>query len=457
MRKLALLLSIFFCCCTHSNAQQSDDLMFRKIADEVLANGMAYEHLRVLCKDIGPRLNGSRQQAAAELYTLKALREMGADTVYLQETKVPHWVRGQMESALFFNNPKKGSPLRICALGNSAGTGPSGIRAKLVEVHSFEELDALGEKGIKGRIVFFNVRFNPKNVLTFQSYFETTQYRWAGPSRAAKYGAVATIIRSLSTVVDDYPHTGGMAYNDSFPKIPAVAISTRDGDWLSKARSANPSADIWLRTTCTTLPDAIGHNVIAELRGSQFPGEVITIGGHLDSWDLAEGAQDDGAGCVQSMELIRVYKALGIRPKRTIRVVLFTDEENRGSGSAAYTAMARTEGRQHIFAIESDAGGFTPRGFSLVTDSVRLAKLNAWVPLFLPYGVYGFLPGSAGADVESLRELGATVGELMPDSQRYFDFHHAANDTFDAVNKRELELGAVNMINLVYMVDQYGL
>jgi hypothetical protein len=457
MRKLALLLSIFLGTVFHTNAQLSDVQLFRKVADEVLANGKAYEHLRVLCKDIGPRLNGSRQQAAAEQYTLKALGEMGADTVYLQKTKVPHWVRGEMESALFFGSPKKGRPLRICALGNSVGTGPSGIRARLVEVHSFEELDALGEKGIRGKIVYFNVRFNPKNVLAFQSYAETTIYRWAGPSRAAKYGAIASVIRSLSTVEDDYPHTGGMAYNDSFPKIPAVAISTRDGDWLSTAMAENPSAEIWLRTTCTTLPDAIGHNVIAELKGSQFPDEVITIGGHLDSWDLAEGAQDDGAGCVQSMELIRVYKALGIRPKRTIRVVLFTDEENRGSGSAAYTAMARAEGKKQVLAIESDAGGFTPRGFSVVTDSSTLARLNSWIPLFLPYGVYSVVMGSAGADVESLRELGATVGELMPDSQRYFDFHHAANDTFEAVNKRELELGAVNLINLVYLVDQYGL
>jgi carboxypeptidase Q len=457
MRKLALLLSIFLLAVSQTEAQPGNEQMLRQVANEVLSNGKAYEHLRVLCKEIGPRLNGSRQQSAAELYTQKVLREMGADTVYLQKTKVPHWVRGEMESALFFSNPKKGSPLRICALGNSVGTGPSGIRAKMVEVHSFAELDALGEKGVKGRIVYFNVRFNPNNVQTFLSYFETTQYRWAGPSRAAKYGAVATIVRSLSTVVDEYPHTGGMSYNDSFPKIPAVAISTRDGDWLSNAWAQNPSAEIWLRTTCSTLPDAVGHNVIAELKGTQFPDEVITIGGHLDSWDLAEGAQDDGAGCVQSMELIRVFKALGIRPKRTIRVVLFTDEENRGSGSAAYTAMAKTEGKRHILAMESDAGGFTPRGFSVVTDSAKLARLNSWIPLFLPYGVYSFVQGGAGADVESLRELGATVGELMPDSQRYFDFHHAANDTFEAVNKRELELGAVNMINLVYMVDQNGL
>ncbi|MBZ5857177.1 M20/M25/M40 family metallo-hydrolase [Flavihumibacter profundi] len=457
MRKFLLLSCICFGLYTVANAQEADSLAFRRIADDILTNGQAYGNLRILCKQIGPRLSGSPQMVRAEKETFRMMKEMGADTVYLQDTKVPHWVRGEKETAWIAGSNGSKMPLRICALGNSMGTGTKGIKAKVVEVHSFDELDALGEKGIKGRIVYFNVRFNPTHVVTTQGYFETTQYRWTGASKAARYGAVGTVIRSLSSSIDDYPHTGGMGYNDSFPKVPAVAISTRDGDLLSDELQRNNSAELYFRTTCTTLPDAIGHNVVAELRGSEFPNEVITIGGHLDSWDLAEGAHDDGAGCVQTMELIRVFRKLGIRPKRTIRVVLFTDEENRGSGSNRYTAFAKAENKHHILAIESDAGGFTPRGFSLVADADKLARLRSWMPLFIPYGVYAFEIGSAGADVESLRALGATVGELMPDSQRYFDHHHAANDKFEEVNKRELELGAINMANLVYMVDKYGL
>ena len=457
MRKIVLFSCIYFGFLYVARAQVNDSLIFKNIADDILLHGTAYSNLEYICKKIGPRLSGSPQQVKAEKETARMLREMGADTVYMQKTKVPHWVRGEKETASLVAGNGKKIPLRICALGNSIGTGTKGIKGKVVEVHSFDELDALGEKGIKGRIVYFNVRFNPAHVATTQGYFETTQYRWTGASKAARYGAVGTVIRSLSSSIDAYPHTGGMVYNDSFPKIPAVAISTRDGDLLSMELQKDNRAELYFRTTSATLPDATGHNVVAELKGSEFPNEVITVGGHLDSWDLAEGAHDDGAGCVQSMELIRVFKKLGIQPKRTIRVVLFTDEENRGSGSNRYTEFAKAENKHHILAIESDAGGFTPRGFSLMTDTGKLARLRSWIPLFIPYSVYAFEIGSAGADVESLRALGATVGELMPDSQRYFDHHHAANDIFEEVNKRELELGAINMANLIYMVDKYGL
>jgi carboxypeptidase Q len=457
MRKIVLLSCIYFGCIAAAMAQVNDSVIFSKIANDILVNGVAYSNLQFICKEIGPRLSGSPQMVKAEKETARMLREMGADTVYLQSTKVPQWVRGEKETAWLQMPDGRKRTLNICALGNSVGTGKNGILAKVVEAHSYEELDALGEKGIRGKIVYLNVRLNPTQLKTDNAYGETSHFRWNGASHAAKYGAVAFVIRSLASNTDDFPHTGGMIYNDSFPKIPALAISTRDGDMLSGTIKNNAAVSLFVRNTSATLPMVTGHNVIAEIRGAELPDEVITVGGHLDSWDLAEGAQDDGAGCVQSMELIRVYKQLGIRPKRTIRIVLFTDEENSGAGGMKYAAFAQAEKKQHLFALESDAGGFTARGFDFVITEARLEKLRSWLPLFVPYGVYRFDHGEPGADVDYMRPMGITLSELMPDTQRYFDYHHTAQDTFEAVSKRELEFGAIAMAQLVYMIDKYGL
>lgn len=457
MRKFILISSICAFVFSGVNAQVNDSIIFKRIADNILVNGRAYSNLEFLCKKVGPRLSGSPQMLRAEKETARMLREMGADTVFLQETKVPNWVRGDKETAYLLMPGGKKRNLNICALGNSVGTGRNGLLTGAVLVHSYEEMDALGRKGLQGKIVYLDVRLDPTILNPDKAYGQSSHFRWNGASRAAKYGAVAFIIRSLASNTDDYPHTGGMGYNDSFPKIPALAISTRDGDFLAASLAGNKQLKLFVRNTSFTHPDAIGHNVIAEIRGSEFPNEIITVGGHLDSWDLAEGAQDDGAGCVQSMELLRVFRQLNIKPKRTIRIVLFTDEENRGSGGMAYAAFAKAERKDHLFALESDAGGFTNRGFDFVITEERLAKLRSWLPLFIPYGIYTFDHGEAGADVDYLRPMGITLSELLPDQQRYFDYHHTAQDTFEAVSKRELELGAVAMAQLVYMIDKYGL
>jgi carboxypeptidase Q len=456
MRKFLLFSSLFLAGAVGANAQSADSITFRKIADEVLLHGTAYDNLRYICKKIGPRLSGSVQMTQAEKATFSMFKAMGADTVWLQPAQVPHWIRGEKEMAQLLL-PGKRQSLHICALGNSIGTPRGGLTAKLVEADSYEALDALGEKGIKGKIVYLNVRLNPTQLKTDNAYGETSHFRWNGASLSAKYGAVAFVIRSLASNTDDYAHTGGMNYNDSFPKIPALAVSTRDGDLMSAAIKANKNTELFIRNNSVTLPRVTGHNVIAEIRGSVYPDEVITVGGHLDSWDLAEGAQDDGAGCVQTMEIIRVYKALGIKPKRTIRIVLFTDEENSGAGAIKYAEFAKAESKKHLFALESDAGGFTNRGFDFVVSEDRLAKMRSWLPLFVPYGIYRFDHGEPGADVDYLRPLGITLSELMPDSQRYFDYHHTQQDTLEAVSKRELEFGAIAMAQLVYMIDQYGL
>lgn len=439
-------------------AQPTDSAIIKKIVDEVMTNGKAYENLAYLCKKIGPRLSGSPQAQQAVEATAMMLKQAGADTVYLQPCMVPHWVRGAKEEGkIFLANQKQNFNLHLCALGNTVGTGPKGITAEIVEVSSFDELEALGMEEVKGKVVFFNFAMNPTYIQTFRAYGESGAARRQGPSRAAKLGAVAVMVRSLASNPDDYPHTGTTQYNDSFPKIPAVAISTNDADRLSIELTTNETVKVFLKTNCQMLPDVQSYNVVGEIRGSEKPEEIITVGGHLDSWDLGEGANDDGSGCVQSIEVLRALKATGNRPKRTIRAVMFMNEENGLRGGSKYLELAKANKEQHIFALESDAGGFTPRGFGFAAAPDKMEKIMVWKPLFYPYGVYEFTRGGGGADIGGLKEIGATLAGLSPDSQRYFDIHHAATDVFENVSRRELHLGAANMAALLWLVSEYGL
>jgi hypothetical protein len=436
-------------------ARQEDSLQIRAIADEILEHGRAYENLRVLTKQVGARLSGSAGMYKAESWGKKTLEQDGADKVWLQECKVPHWVRGGKDEAYIAATQKIN--LDILALGNSVGTGPKGIKAPVILINSFDELE-LRKDEVKGKIVFYNYKFNNKLVKTFAAYADAGKYRGQGPSRAAKYGAVAVLVRSMSNAADNNPHTGGMNYNDSFPKIPAAAVGLRDANILAQLITDKRDVTVYLKTLAKMLPDTIGHNVIGELKGSEFPDQIITIGGHLDSWDPAEGAHDDGAGCVQSIEVLRALKAIGYKPKRTIRIVLFANEENGLRGGTKYAEEAKAKGEQHYFALESDAGGFTPRGFGFTVSDEQLAKIRQWLPLFTPYGVFELNQGGGGADIGPLnRTFKTPLAGLQPDSQRYFDIHHARSDVFEAVNKRELELGAINMAALIYLVDKYGL
>jgi hypothetical protein len=351
---------------------------------------------------------------------------------------------------------EKNQSLDILALGNSMGTGPKGIQAPVVLVNSFEELEQK-KTSLKGKIVFYNYKFNDTYIKTFEAYRDAVGYRGAGPSQAARYGAVAVLIRSMSHAADNNPHTGSTRYNDSFPKIPAAAMGLHDADRLAALLQKEP-VNVFMKTNGKMLPDTVAHNIIGEITGSEFPDEIITVGGHLDSWDAAEGAHDDGSGCVQSIEILRAFKAIGYKPKRTIRVVLFANEENGLRGGTRYAEEARTKKEKHVFALESDAGGFTPRGFGFTMPAELLKKVQVWLPLLKPYGICELEHGGGGSDIGPLhRELGTPLAGLQPDSQRYFDIHHARSDVFEAVNKRELELGAVSMAALIYLVDKYGL
>ncbi len=441
------------------NAQTNPDAAFiKKIADDVMQNGKAHDLLRQLTKDIGGRLAGSPQFTKAVTWGELTMKNLGADRVYLQECMMPHWNRGGKDEATIVSvdGKKTNRSIDVLALGNSLGSGGKAITAKVIAVANFTELEAKKDL-IKGNIVYYNYKFDPTNIETGTSYGQAGQYRRSGASRAAKYGAIGVMIRSLTEATDNNPHTGGMSYNDSFPKIPAIALGGYDADYVWNL-SKKSSFEVSFKTNGHFLPDAKGHNVIAELKGSEFPDQYIAVGGHLDSWDVNEGAHDDGAGVVHTMEVLRVLKALGYQPKHTIRFVLFANEENGLKGGTKYADEAKLKNEKHLFALESDAGGFTPRGFGFTIEQEKLNKMQAWLPLLFPYGTTYLRMGGGGADIGPLNKaLGTALAGFDPDDQRYFDIHHARSDVFENVNKRELLLGAINMAALIYLVDKYGL
>lgn len=453
MKKILVALTL---CSFTAYSQESDSLLIRKIYDEILAKGEAYKTLTHLSKQIGPRLSGSEGAAKAVQYTKKVMEEYKFDRVFLQDVMVPHWVRGAKEQA-YIESGKQKVNVPIAALGGSVATPTTGIKAEVIEVKSFEELEALGTEKVKGKIVLFNRPMDPTKINTFDAYSGAVNQRGGGASQAAKYGAVGAIVRSMTTLQDDKPHTGSMRYATGVPMIPTAAISTNGANLLSKMLKENPKIQFFFKQNCETLPDAPSHNVVGEIRGSEKPDEIIVVGGHLDSWDLAEGAQDDGAGCVQSIEVLRALKALGIKPKRTIRVVMFMNEENGLRGGTKYADLAKQNNEKHIAAIESDNGGFTPRGFGMVGTDAQISKLTKYKNLLAPYGLAEIGRGGGGADIGPLGSQGTLLIGFKPDSQRYFDFHHALSDTLEAVNERELNLGAASMAALVYLIDKYGL
>jgi len=439
---------------------QSDSLVIKKIFSQALSNGKSYSSLDYLSNKIGGRLSGSPQAAKAVEWARQAMIEAGADTVYLQECMVPHWVRGAKEQAkLSSAKSKVNKNVAICALGGSIATPAAGITAGVIEVKSFEELAKLGKEKVKGKIVFFNRPMDPTEVVTFHAYGGAVGQRVWGAIEAAKYGAVGSVVRSMSLINEDAPHTGVMYYNDTFPKIPSCAISTNGANFLSQLISKDNNAQFFFKMDCKTLPDERSYNVVGEIRGSEHPEEIVVVGGHLDAWDNGDGAHDDGAGVVQSIEVIHLFKSLGIKPKRTVRAVAFMNEENGGRGGDKYAELALKNKEIHIAAIESDAGGFAPRGFGSTFPKgmeEKKKKFVSWRPLFEPYNVFDFTHDGGGADISELAKQNVPMFGLLPESQRYFDFHHTANDVFSNINKRELELGGAAMASLIYLFTFYG-
>ena len=435
--------------------QNPDSLQIRRIYNEALSRGESYENLRVLCKKVGARLSGSPQAEKAVLWGQEVMKKAGFDSVWLQPVMVPHWIRGENEFGIILPSGKgKGEKVPITALGGSVPTPEKGILAEVIEVQNFEELATLGEAKIKGKIVLFNRPMNEQNISTFTAYGGCVNQRSQGASQAAKYGALAVLVRSMTLLHDEHPHTGVMSYDEKIAKIPAAAIATKFADQLSKQLKSSPNLKFHLRLSCQSLPDVPSFNVIGEIRGSEFPQEYIIVGGHLDSWDKGEGAHDDGAGCVQSMEALRVLKACGIRPKHTLRAVLFINEENGAKGAEMYANEALRKAEKHLYGIESDRGGFTPRGFTIDGTPEFVQKVQGWKPLLAPYSLTEIVAGGSGVDVGFLKKQAVALMGYVPDSQRYFDYHHANTDVFESVNQRELELGGAAMAALIYLLDK---
>ena len=437
---------------------QTDAEVIKTIYKQSLTNGKSYDWLNHLSNQIGSRLSGSLGAERAVAYTKEEMEKLGLDKVWLQPVMVPKWVRGAQEFAFIESTPGKTTNVNICALGGSIATPALGLKAEVVEVKNFEDLEALGPENIEGKIVFYNRPMQADLILTFEAYGGCVNQRYKGAVEAIKYGAVGVIVRSMNLRMDDLPHTGSMTY-DNLPvdrRIPSAAISTNDAELLSTMLKLDNSIKFYFKQNCKQLKDVQSYNVVGQITGSEYPNEYMIVGGHLDSWDLGDGSHDDGAGVVQSMDVLRLLKESGIKPKRSIRVVLFMNEENGLRGGKKYAELAKQKGENHVFALESDSGGFTPRGFSFDCNDASFNQVLSWQPLFKPYLIHYFEKGGSGADVGPLKTETNVLAGLRPDSQRYFDHHHASNDTFDAINKRELELGAATMTSLVYLFDKYG-
>jgi hypothetical protein len=436
---------------------QEDQEMVKNMFHTSLSNGLSYAWLDHLSNNIGGRLSGSENAQKAVEYTQAELVKLGLDKVWLQPVMVPKWVRGEKETGYYSSQGKK-YDLNICALGGSVATPAEGITGSIIEVRGLDELKALGEEKVKGNIIFFNRPMEETLIHTFEAYGGCVDQRYSGAMEAGKLGAIGVVVRSMNLRMDDLPHTGSMTYGElpDDQRIPSAAISTNDAEKLSKQLKKDASLQLTFRQNCRHFDDVESYNVIGEITGSEFPNEFIIVGGHLDSWDLGDGSHDDGAGVVQSMEVLRLMKLNQQKTKRSIRVVLFMNEENGLRGGNKYAEVAKMKNEIHIMALESDSGGFTPRGFSLDCSDEEFEQIKGWEPLFKPYLIHYFEKGGSGADIGPLKTDDMVLAGLRPDSQRYFDHHHASNDTFDAVNKRELELGAATMASLIYLYDKYG-
>ena len=457
---IIILLSFCLISCKNESIlfdQETSDVITSFYGD-ALEFKESYELLRGLSKDVGQRLSGSEGAKKAVLWSKEVMENYGFDTVYLQEVMVPHWERGELEEAYFYNGKNKIN-LSILGAGGTVSTPKEGITAEVVEVSSLDEVDELGRENIEGKIVFYNKAFNQRYINQGASYGQTGFQRRSGAVKAAEHGALASVFRSLSSsTYEDYPHTGGMSYREGLDSIPHGGLGVLSSEKLSQAIKENPRLTLTIKLSGKWFPDALSHNVVGELRGSKSPEKIITVGGHLDSWDVGEGAHDDGAGCVHSIGALRLFQKQNIKPNNTIRAVMFMNEENGLRGGKKYADVAVMDNEQHIAAIESDASGYVPRGFGFSGSDEQHKKIQDWLKYFDKNTISYFSKGGGGADIGPLhRQTGTPMFGLSIDGQKYFEMHHTAKDVFELVNARELELGTASMASLVYLIDKYGL
>lgn len=443
---------------TNANVR-ADAPVFKQIADYALSRGEVYGNLRHLCKNMPRRISGSTDSRKAIAWTQSLMSSYGFDQVRLQSCMVPTWERGKTARGTVVRPGARDQAVRVCALGGSVPTPKRGLTAEILQVAGNEGIRQLPAGAAKGKILFVNTRLDRTHINPYQAYLEAVMSRIHCAAEGARVGAAAVLVRSLTFEPDTYPHTGFLKYPDGVARIPAAAIASLHADWLEAALQLDPKTRFALTLDCQRLPGTESANVLGQLCGTEFPNEVIVLGAHLDGWDLGEGAHDDGGGCVQVIEALRILKQLGIQPRRTIRAVLYDNEENGLAGSAAYAAEATRNANleQHLFALETDTGAFAPVGFGFAGDATKIAKIRAARALFAPYGLQDLESGGGGYDIQALAPLGTVLAGLSVQGHRYFDYHHTERDVFEMVNKRELELGAASMAMLVYWVSEHGL
>ena len=438
-----------------SEKLQSYNELTSKMVRTVLIDQKGYGWLKELCR-IGPRLSGSEKSMKAIKWAENKMKECKFDSVWLEPVMVPHWIRGKIEQAFISKSRKyQNEKLKIVSFGGSVGTPKKGITAEVIEVKSLDETKKLGDKA-KGKIVFYNRPLDQGTLNTFEAYGNAVDQRTNGAIEAAKVGAVAVLVRSIQTKYDNVPHTGVMYYDKNVPEIPSAALGFVDADFLSKAIKLDPHLKVTIKTDCKTLPDVQSYNVIGQITGSEKPNEVIVVGGHFDSWDQGCGAHDDGAPSLQTMESLDLLNRMHLKPKRTIRCVLFINEENGLRGGIEYGKYAANSKEIYLAGIESDRGAFTPRGFSVTTDSLSLLKMQSWLPILNKTYIDWIRKGGSGGDIAQIKNAKALLG-YVPDDQRYMDLHHSANDVLEAVSPREMELGTSSIALMSYLLSQEGL
>ena len=454
---LTLIPILIISCETTTPYDQETADVITQFYGDALGERESYNLLRDLSKDIGQRLSGSEGAAKAVLWSKEIMEGYGFDSVFLQEVMVPHWERGAYEECFYYEGNKKIN-LSILGAGGTVSTPFEGVTAEVVEVKSLEEVDVLGREGVEGKIVFYNKAFNQRYINIGTSYGETGFQRRLGAIKAAEYGAVASVFRSLSSSNDDYPHTGSMSYKEGVDSIAHGGLGVLSSIKLSEKIKVDPKTKLTVRLSGKWFPDALSHNVIGEIKGSENPDNIILVGGHLDSWDVSEGAHDDGAGCIHSIGALRLFQRQGIKPQNTLRAVMFMNEENGLRGGTKYADMAIENNENHIVAIESDASAYVPRGFGFSGSDKQLEKIQDWLKYFNKNTISYFSKGGGGADIGPLhRRTGTPMFGLSIDGQKYFEIHHTEKDVFESIHPREMELGTASMASLVYLIDKYGL
>lgn len=455
MIKISTTAALFLTSIFTLSAQQ-DSVMLSKIYHHSFYNGQAYSNLKSLTKDIGHRISGSDNAAKAVKWSYDLMKTLPFERVYLQDVQIPYWDRGDKEVLKIEGS---GEELAILALGGSVATPNEGMVAEVLELELLSDLRKHGED-VRGKIVFINKPWDESIVETGVAYGLNSYQRSRGPAEVAKLGGVGYIFRSLaSSSQDDYPHTGGTRYTEDIDSIPAAAISAVAADRLSNLLKANPKQKVFFKMNSQWKGNVNSHNVIAEWVGKESPEKIITIGGHLDSWDVGEGAHDNGTGITGTLDAIKTLMDLGYTPKHTIRLVYYMNEENGVHGAVRYGEEAKNKGEQIIAAIESDAGGFAPRGFDIKASASAVSWIqHMWKPLFEnKYWVSRFLEGSPGVDsgVWGKHFPNTVMFNFRPDPHRYFDLHHTAKDVFEAVDRRELQSGVAALASLLYLVDSH--